>query len=92
MIPINVSSIRRTRIQEDAIQLSSGTIAGLIGSSNCMTIDSIQETFFNWVMIKDGIAQREGREFAYATWQSAWEVFRVDIADTLQYIRKYTER
>jgi hypothetical protein len=91
MNPVTLPHVRRTRVQSDILGLSSGTIATLVGSSNCMTIDSIQETFYHWVVQRDGVVQEDGRESAFETWQVAWEVFKVDISETLQYIRKYTE-
>lgn len=57
----------RNTILEDARQLSSGTIAGLIGSTRYEDIDREQTAFVAFV------ANRSGR---FETWQDAWEAFR----------------
>ena len=61
------------RVLSDCRQLSSGTIASLIGKVDYETIDLVQDHFVRFVSAM--IPTRN-----WATWVEAWEAFKVSVA------------
>lgn len=67
MITFRETSNERIGIIMDIIALASGTIAGLIGSSDYATIDSVHEEWLDWII--------NDVKRTFPNWQESWEAF-----------------
>lgn len=56
----------RSRVIRDALSISSGTIANLIGDSQYDAIDAAQNQFIGWL---------EATDKTFKNWQEAWEIW-----------------
>jgi len=56
---------------QDVRNVSSGTLAGLIGRSDYATIDAVHAAF-----VRHGLGVASASPNAFTSWQHAWEYFR----------------